>query len=141
MEEIYRLKGSTHGRFVAPPPAVDHDALAKPKSGKLDEKQNVRSIINQDTKFVQENRKFRFYRSLHSEAYLVRVKRDVAFLEKIGVMNYSLLVGIRAGGAWEAGITDILTPYDTKKKWEHALAGALFGFKVMMEGNETCSST
>ena len=137
--EMYDLKGSTHGRFTPDIKSVNSDnttikeklssAKENPAKEKLSKKRG--SIkIKKDLNFRDENRKFLCLGEKERSNFLKMLKQDTEFLKKLRVLDYSLLVGIRASGSWEVGIIDFLTPYGSKKKLEHVLIGGLHGRDV-----------
>jgi Ca2+-binding EF-hand superfamily protein len=91
MEEIYDIKGSTFGRTNSTGKGILKD---------LDFDTNSRVLIMELEMYKQ-------------------IERDVAFLEKFRIIDYSLLIGYAKNGLTEFGIIDHLIQYGFKKFGEH----------------------
>jgi len=77
MHRMYDLKGSTEGRFVQPP----------------QEEKNYARTIFKDLNWTEENRHL-VLGPEKRKLLLEQVEKDSKFLQTMGVMDYSLLVGI-----------------------------------------------
>lgn len=98
VDEIFDLKGSTHGR-----------------TGKG---------ILKDLDFISRNQKILIK---NSEQFLSQMTKDAEFLEKHSIIDYSLLVGIKDEKEYFFGIIDILIQYGFKKFAEHHIKSFIHG--------------
>jgi hypothetical protein len=79
-----------------------------------------------DLDFIEMGMKIPFETSAEADNFFRIIKADAEFLASNGMIDYSLLVGIK-GREMHAAIIDIMTPYTPKKKAEYYSVGLLRG--------------
>merc|ERR1711871_370170 len=139
IHEVYDLKGSSHGREI-----------------KENEKE-AKVVIYKDNDFDRNpDRAFKL-ESADRERFLAQLERDVDFLERRNLIDYSLLVGISFQGSSDAVVErdarqfvaksgvrevyyvqliDYLIKYGAKKMLESSLRGGLVQLKSENRGLE-----
>lgn len=125
--DIYDLKGSTVGRFT---PACTEEKRRSLTDLFGRERAPASMQVKKDLNFMADNRNFSFGAASECSRFIDIVRKDTEYLKSLGVLDYSLLVGVRESGFWEAGIIDFLTPYSLRKKAEHLFVGGVKGRKV-----------
>ena len=101
----YDLKGSTFGRSAAPG-----------------------EVVKKDLDFLEQHgARFPFFDDKQDQARKIaeRIKVDVEFLARYGVVDYSLFCGFVDQDKWAGAIIDIFTHYGAKKRLERWFLGAI----------------
>lgn len=76
------------------------------KGSRLNRKASVGDKVGKDLDILEEGRKLRFVDPKAKRAFLEQLRRDATFLARLGIMDYSLLLGLhqdRDGGGDEEG--------------------------------------